>query len=179
MKVTKRCLFSLTIAVLMLGPARWAAATSISVLPVNDGFSFYMTGTNAILIHNIPSTSASGTFTVKSTSSTAFNITNGTLVLSDPANSALPSDDFTCTANFTGTGVADSSTQNSGTMTWNLTSISGATAPCTVLTDNPTVTIYYGVASNPALLVRGNNTVLFIEDATQDTYTLLGTANAQ
>src|SRR5580692_7898637 len=76
MKVIKRGLFlmvALGFEVGVLGPALAAP----NPLPVNGTYSFSMVGANVNALTDVPTTAATGVFTVTEVGTTSFNVTNG------------------------------------------------------------------------------------------------------
>ena len=116
MKVIKRGLFlmvALGFEVGVLGPALAAP----NPLPVNGTYSFSMVGANVNALTDVPTTAATGVFTVTEVGTTSFNVTNGELMLNDDRN--------VCIAHFSGTGTPAAAGLTSGTMALTLSNLSG------------------------------------------------------
>ena len=177
MKVIKRGLFlmiALGFEVGVLGPA--LAASSPNPLPANGTYSFSMVGANVNALSDVPTTAATGVFTVTDNGSATFSVTNGELMLNDDRN--------VCSASFSGTGTPAATGITSGTMALTLSNLSGpncdSLSPGGVGTPS-VLTLYYGVSSIGGTFggISPSRSVLFIEDIDTNTISVVGEAQKQ
>jgi hypothetical protein len=175
MKVIKRGLFlmvALGFEVGVLGPALAAP----NPLPVNGTYSFSMVGANVNALTDVPTTAATGVFTVTEVGTTSFNVTNGELMLNDDRN--------VCIAHFSGTGTPAAGGLTSGTMALTLSNLSGPN--CDTLSPGgvgtpTTLSLFYGVSSIGGTFggISPSRSVLFIEDIDTNTISVVGEAQKQ
>ena len=156
----------LAIAVSLVGPARSALAVTPSCFyqPDNGSYSFGLVGSNVVTTTDVPTSSFTGVFTTKASSS-FFAVSAGSCLLND--------DGSICTGTFTGTGVCAASNVTSGTMSLTLAGLDDVTpGGCNTLDSvGGALTLYYGSFN----LQAG----LFLVDIDTNTYSVAGEAQHQ
>ena len=169
MKVMKRGLLMLVILLFWVGSARLAFAVSAcdsDEFPKDKNYSFSMVGSDVITVHDVPTTAFSGVFTTAAAGA-SFNVTGGTFMLDD--------DTSLCTGTFSGTGACQANGVSSGTMNLTLANLVDVTPGGCATIDSgiPTgaLTLYYGLFNTQ----KG----MFLMDIDQNTYSVVGEAQAQ